>query len=681
MSTGSARPSTASTLPSACWRGVNRQEPAPADLPGPSRSARPFPTGPGGTGGSPVHRAQARQAGRFHPGAELEIPRTGVHRQGRARPGRQGRLASSSTAWTRWASISCRARPGCCCASSGPCFRNGRGIRPSRSDPRLRPKLVLSCRSHFFRSVQDELSFFYGEGREGVDARSYQPLLVLPFSDVQIRQYLVGVLGDEDKADEALGLISRIHNLPELACRPVLLEKIVPHLEQLRLLGQSVNAARLYDVLTDHWFSRDDGKHAISPRDKRELMERLAADLWRSGERSWSVTTLDDWLDSQLRTDERLSDLYGKTFEGGDRELLREDLRTSSHVVRQGEADFRFSHTSIQEYFLAAHLFRTAVSAKTDAWVMPMPSAETLGFLVEAALVNAREADRRRFVQFVSRLLQAGRVAGATEIAFRVALTAAGKGRSDIALNGLRLDGADLRGWTVGAEERRLNMAGASLRGADLRGGRLINLVLSGARLDGAMLAGAEVLDCDLDNAGLADADLTAGLWRACRTTGLRLRGRSPWQQPVDRLPRPGGPAVRPRRLQMGRQRGRGSVADGVDPGRLGSQWCPSSPARGRRTAGRLASGGADRTLRLWDASTGEELRRLEGHQGGRPDLRVVAGRPDPGLGRRRRDAEAVGCVHGGRAAAPGGSPGLGPRPARGRRTAGPWPRAETTGR
>ena len=450
---------------------------------------------------------------------------------------------------------------------------------------------------------------------------------------------LVGVLGDEDKADEALGLISRIHNLPELACRPVLLEKIVPHLEQLRLLGQSVNAARLYDVLTDDWFSRDDGKHAISPRDKRELMERLAADLWRSGERSWSVTTLDDWLDSQLRTDERLSHLYGKTFEGGDRELLREDLRTSSHVVRQGEADFRFSHTSIQEYFLAAHLFRTAVSAKTDAWVMPMPSAETLGFLVEAALVNAREADRRRFVQFVSRLLQAGRVAGATEIAFRVALTAAGKGRSDIALNGLRLDGADLRGWTVGAEERRLNMAGASLRGADLRGGRLINLVLSGARLDGAMLAGAEVLDCDLDNAGLADADLTAGLWRACRTTGLRLRGRSPWRRPVDKTCHGLGDLLSAR----AECRWEGSVAK--------DQWRKAS----------ILVGSGHNGLVLTCAWS--------------PDGRT------PGLGRIRRDAEAVGCVHGGGAAAPGGSPRAGSSPARGRRTAGPWLRADTTGR
>ena len=166
----------------------------------------------------------------------------------------------------------------------------------------------------------------------------------------------------------------------------------------------------------------------------------------------------------------------------------------------------------------------------------------------------------------------------------------------------------------------------------------------------------------------------------------MRPRGRScgAW-----RVTRAGSGPARGRRTA-------GRLASGGDDGTLrlwdastgeelrapgGSRGRGLGPARGRRTAVRLASGGDDGTLRLWDASTGEELRRLEGHEGVGLDLRVVAGRPDPGLGRRRRDAEAVGCVHGGGAAgACEGHQGRGSGPARGRRTAGPWPRADDDG-
>ena len=68
-----------------------------------------------------------------------------------------------------------------------------------------------------------------------------------------------------------------------------------------------------------------------------------------------------------------------------------------------------------------------------------------------------------------------------------------------------------------------------------------------------------------------------------------------------------------------------------------------------------LASGSDDKTVRVWDAATGQELRRLEGH-GGRvwsvsfsPDGKWLAS------GSRMTDGAGVGRGHGPRAAATGG--------------------------
>src|SRR5262249_22791562 len=156
---------------------------------------------------------------------------------------------------------------------------------------------------------------------------------LLPFAPDQVRQYLLNELGSEERATAAMQLLDEVHDLAELGSRPVLLHRMTKHLAELeafRARGEAVNAARVYDVLTEAWFDRDDGKHTFSPRDKRELMERLAAQLWRSGERSWSADGLEDWLDTELRTDERLRELYGRSHAERLRELLREDLRTSS---------------------------------------------------------------------------------------------------------------------------------------------------------------------------------------------------------------------------------------------------------------------------------------------------------------------------------------------------------------
>src|SRR5207302_557850 len=82
-----------------------------------------------------------------------------------------------------------------------------------------RGKMILSCRSHYFRDVMSQNAMLVGEDREGLDAKSYPALCLLPFTEEQIRGYLESFLESPEHARAAFDLIARVHNLPELAQR------------------------------------------------------------------------------------------------------------------------------------------------------------------------------------------------------------------------------------------------------------------------------------------------------------------------------------------------------------------------------------------------------------------------------------------------------------------------------
>ena len=60
-----------------------------------------------------------------------------------------------------------------------------------------------------------------------------------------------------------------------------------------------------------------------------------------------------------------------------------------------------------------------------------------------------------------------------------------------------------------------------------------------------------------------------------------------------------------------------------------------------------LASGSADKTIKLWDVATGKEQATLKGHTGDVSFRGVQPGRQDAGLGERRQDDQAVGRDNG----------------------------------
>src|SRR5215475_2181980 len=261
--------------------------------------------------------------------------------------------------------------------------------RPSR--------LLLTCRTHYFRSVREEVGQFTGQDRDGPRGRDYLALLMLPFSEQQVRAYLAANVPGAD-ADALLELMDSVHNLRELAERPLTLSFVTEQLELIeraKLDGRTLRPADLYAAMVDRWLARDDGKHILLPEHKLLIMESLAAQLWRARRASWTVVDLEQWLLDFLDSRPDLQRHYGQRRP----DLWKEDLRTATFLIRRGEDEFAFAHTSLQEYFLSRYLLRALtlgadqVDTAAQRWELAVPSPETLDFLGQG--LAALDADTR----------------------------------------------------------------------------------------------------------------------------------------------------------------------------------------------------------------------------------------------------------------------------------------------
>ena len=387
-------------------------------------------------------------------------------------------------------------------------------------DPRTR--LLLSCRTQFFRSIEEEFSFFDGQGRENKRGRDYLVLTLLPFDEDQIREYLRRNI-PEANTDRLLETIRSVHNLRELASQPVLLNmirQVLLTIDEDLSFDQQVRSVDLYERFADKWLRRDDGKHSLIPEHKIQLMTHLAWQVWRSGSRTWSAQWMEKWMLQFLHTHPDM-ELH---YQGRMPDQWKQDFRTATFLARRGD-DFSFAHSSLLEYFLAKRLADSLEAESEDealaAWDITRPSDECFAFFAE--LIDRLSAPTQR--QALARLEHVGTHASASARAnvFAYTLRALDKGAPHPRPNTLNLSGADLRGWTIGSKETHLNLSGVSLRGARLDDARIRHARLAHIDAVGASMRRTLLEHCTLTHANLEEADLAGTVFRHCDMEGVPL--------------------------------------------------------------------------------------------------------------------------------------------------------------
>lgn len=477
----------------------------------------------------------------------------------------------------------------------------------------------------------------------------------------QIREYVEAVLGGAEKAKLVLDLIASVHDLGQVASRPYSLSVLVEHVPEMearRARGERVLGVTLYEILVNRWLTRDDGKHQFTRSDKLELMERLAADMFAAGAREWSWREVEQWLGRLLAARPEMMVRYGSK----DPTLLDEDLRTATFVLRPDDSreQFRFAHSSLQEYFHARQLCRALDAGTTDAWQIPMPSLETLDF-VGQILELEQEPRRRRCLTTLATLLTRGEPMAA-RVALRCWLLAVERGYPQPEPDRPKLAGLDLEGWKLRGASRTRSLF---LGGVDLSGARLDHAEFQWVRLLGAKLTGAscrlgQFQEVDLSSAELDGADFTGATFRLCTARDLR-GGNARWYDADWIRSNPEGAGLGPdfaRQGTLSRCRTDGiGVSRPAPPPPNGHELsdrgghhdsvvaCAWSPD-GRR----LLSSSDDKTLRVWDAAKGYNVHTLKEHTAPifacawSPDgRRILSGSHDSTL--RVWDAETGACL------------------------------------
>ncbi|MBV5328607.1 MAG: TIR domain-containing protein [Chlorobium sp.] len=371
-------------------------------------------------------------------------------------------------------------------------------------------KVLISCRTHYFRDIFEQNSLFLGRDREGRSSAEYRSCTLLPFDDSQIREYLKKNLGsDDEEIERIIGLLEEVHNLKELAGRPYALSLItgfIPDLERLQQEGKAINTARLYELTIENWLRRDEGKHEFSVAHKKRLMKALAFELHRRSGGGLSAEELEEWLDTWLFHHPVIKEAYSNM----NRETLKKDLRTATFIIREEDQEFSFAHTSLQEYFLAGHLLDalTSPERQDESLAIPLPSNETLNFSVEMLALDERLLGSS--IKAIEIILGNPYKKEVSELSLALWMKLHERGMKQPNPATVHLEHAELSWWKIS----NLNLGNACFDFAALKGTQFKRTILARSTFRKSCLINAEFLSCNAGGADFSDAEATGTVWR-----------------------------------------------------------------------------------------------------------------------------------------------------------------------
>lgn len=379
---------------------------------------------------------------------------------------------------------------------------------------RGRAKVLLTCRTHYFKSRAEEEEVILGAAADRatestralywdlIARRGFRIAYLHSFTERQVEEYVSRTRPETAKTD--LVKIRNTYNLLELSQRPMLLDMIVKSLD--RLTSSDIDAAMLYRVFTDTWVHRDMWRNVLPPDLKLKFLVSLAYSLWVEDAARMHHTRLTQYVHQELaQLLERPEDLVE----------IDHEIRTASFLTRDEIGAYGFAHKSYGEYFLAVYIAERLSSGSLECLSGNRLTPETVGFLV--SLLDAQCDDKLVQLLTVEYVRHLTENALAVLYARRARETPDGRVRLPrrLKLRGARLDqfvlaNAELiEADMVGATVTEVNFVRADLRKARLRDGIFDDSDFASADLRGVKAVRASFSGCNFAVANLADGDFT----------------------------------------------------------------------------------------------------------------------------------------------------------------------------
>ena len=515
-----------------------------------------------------------------------------------------------------------------------------RDIKIKRADWQACPaRIMVTCRSHFFRNHLEEISSLNSHDR--ASHHNWPPDLLqryymAPLSRGQVREVLIKNLGEAEgqRADE---LLKQAHDLPTLARKPILaryISDLLPELIEAQQAGRALNTALVYQELFQRCIARDDYKILLlNVDDRTRLLQALALELWQRRAAALPVAELDQWFDGYAESQSGLRLMIGSKIQA--RNLLHTELHNANLLVRSGSSDFAFVHSSFYEYFLALALFNYQNLETYQDW--PRLSAETCAFIWEIA-INADKKSHDQFLQWQQYLLAGNRPMALRALVVQIAWKQPGGWAPPESAN---LSEFDFSNSSFGSADRDTICADIDFTNANLRGCRFLRLRLQSCNFKGANIAQARFehchwQDCKGEPNGVAAARAyrcTADSTSSALLSSLVFTVESPHLLPEPQQlsnhalqlndthrGRINAAAFNPDSSKVITASGDGTAklwdaATGVCLLTLEQHLDWVNSAVFSADGGKIVTASNDHTAKVWDDNTGSYLLTLEGHQ------------------------------------------------------------------